>query len=537
MPPRNARKLQPGDTELSAGNWSDLSDNANRVNQFSVGNDMTLWNTNKAGIHFKNTRETPYQSHLLVKRGSKRLVLTAGSFTQDGVTLDLSGLSTSLPAGFAVSSSYLVSYRAILSASGELTDVLTSLNQLPYIETSPDNPLFRLGRFNTGTGATPKIIKLFQDWQGGFINRGTGAGPITPDANSGVPNKPQFINTINFRPVKDAHEGELQLYNVQKISTSNYGIPFLRIDSSSALLRWLTPDSDRRIAAAGEVGSSAGRIKSISKVADVSSSIVGLQIWGFKQNVDPGDMNTSDDFRPLMRHPTGLNAESTSGEVIYPTRNKFANWLESAITINSSQIQGGFISTSLIPHAQTDFVIGAGRANLLMGANKNHDLRLRYALAMGSSTRTGFGRDDKSYETSGKDGARKFYITDSSGGNHWTAGTLQVDTSQGINIKSGTDKTIDIFQGALGTGLHIGSFSELAHPLEVRLTTSLLTETILGDLTIDGFLTVDIATIHHGHITEQFDFVPPAAGGLNGLQVAWDAFHSNMRALGFEAPS
>lgn len=326
--PRDPRRIHAGDEAISAANWRDLVTAAKLINSFSVGTDMTAWKTPGGGLSIKNTGPLPPLPHRLNRRGSARILLTSGPYMEDGTNLDLKDLSVSEPGGFTANSSYLVGYRSVFGSSGVLTEVKTSTNILPYTETSGDNPLFRLGRIKTG-GTPVSIIQVFQDWQGGTIERGE-TPSITPDADSPNSADALFLSTINYRPVSDDHEGELQLYGVRNVHEDNYGIPFIQPSDTSGGMRWLTPDSDRWFGAS-PVGTSAGRVKSIAKRRSVSSSVASLEIWGFYDHVDSGDLSTTDDFRLLARHPTGLNAQSTSGEVIYPNRDQVARWLGSSI--------------------------------------------------------------------------------------------------------------------------------------------------------------------------------------------------------------
>lgn len=329
--PRDPRRIHAGDEAISAANWRDLVTAAKLINGFTVGNDMTAWSTPGGGLSIKNTGPLPPLPHRLNRRGSKRILLTSGPYSEDGTNLDLKDLSVSEPAGFTANSSYVVGYRSVFDSDGVLASVNTSTNILPYVETSGDNPLFRLGRIKTG-GTPVSIIQVFQDWQGGTIERGE-TPTITPDADSPNSADALFLSTINYRPVSDDHEGELQLYGVRNVHTDNYGIPFIQPDGSSGGMRWLTPDSDRWYGS-GPVGSSAGRVKSIAKrrgSSGISTSTAALEIWGFYDAADSGDMDDSLDFRLLARHPTGLHAQSTSGEVIYPDRDQVAKWLASSV--------------------------------------------------------------------------------------------------------------------------------------------------------------------------------------------------------------
>ncbi len=354
--PRDPRRIHAGDEAISAANWRDLVIAARLINGFTVGNDMTAWKTAGGGLSIKNTGPLPPLPHNLNRRGSARITLTSGPYSEDGTNLDLKDLSVSEPAGFTANSSYLVGYRSVFDSDGVLTSVNTSTNILPYTETSGDNPLFRLGRIKTGgtpsTSDPVSIIQVFQDWQGGTIERGE-TPTITPDADSPNPGDVLFLSTINYRPVDDDHEGELQLYGVRNVHEDNYGIPFIQPDGSSGGMRWLTPDSDRWYGASAPVGSSAGRVKSIAKrrgSSGISTSTAALEIWGFYDHADSGDMSTSLDFRLLARHPTGLNAQSTSGEVIYPDKDQVARWLASSVAgitpdANSDSAAAEFLKT------------------------------------------------------------------------------------------------------------------------------------------------------------------------------------------------
>ncbi len=553
--PRDARKINIGDTAISKGNWDQLAGNANRMNRFNTDAGMVGFNDNANGVQIRNKLKRPDLQHEIRRRGSQALYFTSGVFEQNGTAIELKDLSASNPGGWDANSSYLV-FLKVQSSTGKdpelnMTDVDSCFIKLPLPsgnnpEANQKNRLFRLGRFQTGgpdSSGKVRIIKTIQDWKGGAIERFRNIADADSYLSASVK-----LNTINQRPVDDAHTNELQLYNAQKVSSSTYAFPFLDRGGPTGDLEWMIPDADKRphVNTSDPFGSSQGHLKSIAKDRVPGSSVTSLQLWGFRQNQDT---SLPADSRFIMRHPTGLHPETTSGEVVYPNRSQVLDLLGPNIRITTSQVIrssdspvdsstgssgiDGDLDTYV--HGALDYVALRTRATPVLGRNANHDLRYRFAMAIGSSGVTGFGRDDKSYETSGRDGARKLYITDSSTGNNWSSSRFNTSVSGKAIIRSFSNTGFgDITLSAEGSAGNISIFAQAGATGSVEIATAAIHSLVIGgDHLIDGATAIDDLSIHHGHITQKMASQGPVAGGLAGVLASLNAFYADLKLKGF----
>lgn len=494
--PRDPRNIKAGDTAISAKNWRDMASPARRVNHLTVGTGLTAFNTDGTGIGVGVNKKTPFLPHQIQRRGGKALQISPGLFTQGGVEFALTGLSVSLPAGWTANSSYMISYKV----KGDIdnpTGVTTSVGIMP-VDTSDNPKYFRLAKFQTGGadgGGTVRINKVYQTWQGGDIDRSSSGGQPIADGNSPFSTS-RWRKTLQKNPITDDHEDEWQLYRSHTVASRRYGIPSLQNRRSTASpLSWITPDADNRVqnGVASSFGSSQGRIKSISKDIHPGSSIPSIQLWRFR-NPNNASMNTSNDFRIVARHPTGIHAQSTSGEIFYPNRNNLRNWLG---VFGTSGATGEISSSNVPPHGSLRFQNDAQTAD----ANTDRSQDGRYWYAINTSNEDGGatgGQSKKDYGTSGYVFARKLHILNSSSNNFWNTTNFITTQSGQISFEtSGKSGSNDLRLWANGPGaqLAIRSVGEV-------LTSGPNYTLITANHLVNGNQTVDdtAAGVAQGHL-------------------------------------
>ena len=219
---------------------------------------------------------------------------------------------------------------------------------LPGELATTTNEYFVLGTFDTNADGVPQDI--VQWWLGDIDDIA-----FLPDNETYYDATDPVIKTTGFNPSDNRHENELEIWNAHSevdgtgIPVSQFRIPFLEKDANgTGELFWIGCDGDIG-------GRESGTQKGIQLRNDGTREI--LQDW----HMD--DISGDASWEPDTSNDTVFMRDATGPEKRYATRDKFADWIEGALTIDYSQITN-------FAHTNLNFAGGSPAVNK---GNTDHD--------------------------------------------------------------------------------------------------------------------------------------------------------------------
>jgi len=252
-------------------------------------------------------------------------------------------------------------------------------------------------------------VRVSVAWGHGIVIHGDPDG-ATPDAESEATSTAKFRQTIEFNDDATAdnpHLGELQLYGVDSVATSSYGVPKFTADASgNGELSWLRFDADAGSQKSLEMGPSS------------------YQLYNFDDAADAGSMDATADFllwreagAPELKYISPDTFISDHGDII-------------AEAVRDEIDNQGF---DLMDH--TDL----GDMADVTGLNQDHDkayCRAYNTAADATYINTG------DYRTTGEIRGDDWYVVDRVA-NHWSAEELDIDVTAACAWKFGANLAID----------------------------------------------------------------------------------------------
>ena len=450
-------------------------------------------------------------------------------------------------------------------------------------ETGGENRRTLIGTVTTTAG--DEITQNFNDWKGGDIDNQSHV-PTVVDHDSPNSGTDPYRSSIEKNPQAGVHKDELQLFNlhgVAKVVSPNEkdGRPFCLTayqstnEDARGDLKWIAPDADAHNDLESNLEQRSIQIvnRGVKNINGTLTSGGGalqdywLQLYGWL--ISGGFALDRAEDHILVRDHDGGGADGKPW-LEYSTPAQIGNSiLPGDLNGGGGIVVGdiGDINNGTVIHGFLGF--GSGPHPVDPNANSDRSQDGRYWYATSVATEDGGvtgGASAKDYFTEGEVRAAVFSIIDATA-NSWDKDNLTASVTDSIIMLAGGDGPNTILISAIGgTSPRLVLFSDDEAKLHSGFETNVYSEAETGlvrisnrsgggqgtnrielnqggdmtflignGLAIDGFLTLDTGTIHHGNITAQLLSIAPVAGGLAGMLVAFDGLVNDLRANGYMA--